>query len=42
MTVLAALTRGDIEWGYGRWSVMLFLMGLACVLAYGSFVGFRS
>src|SRR5262249_7574121 len=30
---------GDIDWNLARWPLMIALVGLACVLAYYSFVG---
>jgi hypothetical protein len=31
---------GDVDWSLGRWGLLALLTGLACLLAYGSFVGF--
>ncbi|HZY83620.1 MAG TPA: hypothetical protein VFE78_02205 [Gemmataceae bacterium] len=32
---------GDIDWGAARWPALVGLMGLACLLAYASFVAPR-
>jgi hypothetical protein len=30
----------EVDWTLGRWALLSILTGLACILAYGSFVGF--
>ncbi len=31
---------GNIDWSIGRWALLSLLSGFACLLAYGSFLGF--
>jgi hypothetical protein len=31
---------GSIDWRTGRWALLSLASGLACLLAYGSFLGF--
>jgi hypothetical protein len=32
---------GNIDWRVGRWALLSLLSGLACLLAFGSILGFR-